>query len=137
VGPGTEDHRFITGKGRLNVSERTNLFVWQTGPRQWMARHISSGMGSTGESRDEALRLFSETWAERAPLNIVDHAPPLPKRDDVPRESEPAIDADERHRRGYAKYRELLRQVHPDKTKRKFSADEITQALVELWQAVR
>jgi hypothetical protein len=121
------------------VNEMANLFVWQTqeSPRQWMARHIVSGMGAVGESRDEALRLFTETWAERGPLNIIDHAPPMPRRDEAPRESEPALDADERHRRGYAKYREMLKQYHPDKTKRKFSADKITQALVELWQAVR
>jgi hypothetical protein len=119
------------------VSETTNLFVWQTqeSPRQWMARHISSGMGSTGESRDEVLRLFNATWAERAPLNIIDHAPPIPRRDEAPREL--ITDTDETRAKGYAKYRELLKLFHPDKTKRKFSADEITQALVELWQAVR
>jgi hypothetical protein len=122
------------------MNEATNLFVWQNqeSPRQWMVRHVVSGQAAVGESRDEALRLFNTTWAERAALNIVDSAPPMPRRDEAPRESEPAIDTDERHRRGYAKFREALKLFHPDtNAKRKFTADEVTRALVELWEAVR
>ena len=43
------------------MSETTNLYIWQTqeSPRQWMARHVTSGMASTGSSREEALSLFT------------------------------------------------------------------------------
>lgn len=115
------------------MSETTNLFVWQIqdSPRQWMACHIGSGMGATGESREEALRLFTETWAERAPLNIVDHAPPLPKRPDAAPQEDKLLgaEADSRFRRS------LLSAFHSDHhgQRKTFSCDEIVATINRIW----
>jgi hypothetical protein len=116
------------------VSETTNLFVWQTqeSPRQWMACHISGGMGSAGESRDEVLRLFNATWAERAPLNIIDHAPPLPKRPDAAPQEDRLLcaEADSKFRRA------LLSAFHDDHhhgQRKTFSCDEIVATINRIW----
>ena len=117
------------------MNETTNLFVWQTGPRQWMTRHISSGMGSTGESRDEALRLFSETWAERAPVSVIHHAPPMPKRPDAAPQEDKLLgaEADSRFRRA------LLSAFHSDHhgQRKTFSCDEIVAVINKLWSECR
>lgn len=106
---------------------------------QWMAVHRPSNRAAVGASEAECLELFRKTHdTDLPPYRVVRGRPPLPKRDDTPRESDPALDADERHRRGYAKFREALKQFHPDtNAKRKFTAGEVTRALVELWEAVR
>src|SRR5437762_2050071 len=106
------------------------LYVDRYGLMQWMAIHKPSNRCAVGESEFECVELFRKTHdTDTPPYRVVRGRPPLPRRDDAPRESELVLDGDERHRRGYGKYRELLKQFHPDKTKRKFSADEITQAL--------
>ena len=113
-------------------------YIDEYGLASWMIIHKPSNRAAMGATEAEARALFEKVHnQDLPPYRVVRGRPPLPRRDDAPRESEPAIDADERHRRGYGKYRELLKQFHPDMTRRKFSADEITQALVELWQAVR
>jgi len=91
---------------------------------------------AVGESEFECVEFFRKTHdTDLPPYRVARGRPPLPRRDAATREA--ITDTDETRAKGYAKYRELLKQFHPDMTKRKFSADEITQALVELWQAVR
>jgi hypothetical protein len=116
----------------------SNLYIHEVGRFCWLATHPASGMGATGISRDEALKVFRSVWNDRASLTVVEGPPPAPKR---PGEHAPiaeAIEAAEEHRRGYAKYRELLKGHHPDSVgKRKFTADEVAAALIQLWEAVR
>ena len=123
------------------MSETINesiLYVDRDG-LQWMAVHKPSNRCAVSESEAAALALFQKTHdPDLPPYRVVRGRPPLPRRDEAPREAGPSLDADEQHRRGYAKYREQLKQFHPDVAgRKKFGADEITQALVELWQAVR
>jgi hypothetical protein len=114
------------------MNEASNLYVWQTDPRQWMARHITSGMGAVGESRDEVLRLFNATWAERAPLNIIDHAPPMPKRPEAAPQEDKLLDAEaDSHSR-----RALLSAFHDDHhhgQHRRFTCDEIVATINRIW----
>jgi len=75
---------------------------------------------------------------DRSTVRLVDGPPPPPKRPGEHAPIEAAIEAAEEHRRGYAKYRELLKSHHVDLVgKRKFTADEVTAALIQLWEAVR
>jgi len=121
------------------VSEETGiLYLWQSAPRVWQAHHPSTGLGSTGIDRDEALRHFSAIFNDRQSVRIIDSAPPRPRREGEPIVAEAAVTADEKHRRGYAVYRELLKAHHPDACgKRTFTGDEITAALIRLWQATQ
>jgi hypothetical protein len=116
----------------------SNLYIFEVGRFCWLATHPASAMGTTGETRDEALKTFRSVWNDRASLNVIDGPPPAPKH---PGEHAPiaeALEADEHHRRGFAKYRELLKSHHADVVgKRKFTADEVTRVIVELWQATK
>jgi hypothetical protein len=113
--------------------ETSNLYLWQVSRFCWMASHPASGMGSTGESHDEALKTFTNVWNDRGTVQIIDGPPPAPKR---PGEHTPiaeALEASEEHRRGYSTYRDLLKRHHSDLVgKRKFTADEVTAALIQL-----
>jgi hypothetical protein len=120
------------------MNQTSSLHVWQVSKFVWMASHPASGMGATGETRDEALKTFRSVWNDRASLSVIDGPPPAPKRPGEHAPIEAAIEAAEEHRRGYAKFRELLKSHHSDVLgKRKFTADEVTAALIQLWEAVR
>jgi hypothetical protein len=113
------------------VNETTNLFVWQTDTRSWMARHIASGMGAVGESRDEVLRLFNATWAERAPLTVIDGAPPLPKRPESAPQEDKLLDAD-----ADSKFRRaLLHAFHSDihGQRKTYTGDQVVATINRIW----
>lgn len=115
------------------------VYADEYGFAQWMVIHKPSNRAAMGATEAEARKLFEKVHnQDLPPYRVVRGRPPLPKRDDTSREAGPSLDADEQHRRGYAKFREQLKQFHPDVAgRKKFSADQITQALVELWEAVR
>ena len=110
----------------------SNLFVWQTAPRAWMVRHPASGMGAVGESRDEVLQLFNAVWAERAPVSIIDHAPPLPKRPENAPQEDRLVEAEGD---GVKFHRALLLAFHSDHhgQRKRFSCDEIVAVINRLW----
>ena len=117
--------------------ESSSLYVWQTGRHSWQTMHPASGLGAAAESRDQALADFERIWNRRSSYKVINSPPPMPRREGEPRVPEAQVEADERHRRGYAVYRELLKEFHPDAhAKRTFTAHEITRALIRFWEAV-
>ena len=117
------------------MTEQSNVFVWQLGERAWMVRHPASGMGAVGESREEVLQLFNAVWAERGAVNIVDHAPPLPKRPEAAPQEDKLLnaEADSKFRRA------LLSHFHSDHNgqRKRFSCDEIVTVINKLWSENR
>jgi hypothetical protein len=120
------------------MNKFNDTHIWQDGRFAWMAWNKATGIGGPGQSRDEAEKTFKLNWGDRGEIHWIQSPPPAPKRPGEHVPSEAAIEAAEEHRRGYAKYRELLKSHHADVVgKRKFTADEVTAALIQLWEAVR
>jgi hypothetical protein len=116
----------------------SKLYVYEVSAFVWMAIHPASGMGSTGADRDEALKIFRSVWNDRSSLTIVYGPPPAPKRPGEHAPVEAALEQAEHLRRGHATYKRLLHAYHSDKHKGEtFTADEITAALIQLWEACR
>jgi hypothetical protein len=118
--------------------DQGNLYLWQVSRFCWMASHSASGMGATGDTREEALKTFRSVWNDRASLTVIDGPPPAPKR---PGEHAPiaeAIETSEELRRGYAVYRELIRRYHPDTAdEKKVPTGQVAADLIRLWSATR
>jgi hypothetical protein len=110
-----------------------DTYIWPDGSHLWVTRNLATGIGATGQDRTEAEKTFTLNWGDRGEINWIESAPPPPKK---PGEQTPiaeALEASEQHRRGHLKYRELLKAHHADVAgKRKFTADEVTRALVAL-----
>src|SRR5215469_16288236 len=99
-------------KGGNMEPNSSALFVWQTDRWTWMCLHVASGYGASGSTRDEVLRQFSEVWRDRSTVQIIEHAPPPPKRPEQHAPVAEAIEQAEEHRRGHAVYKRLLLEFH-------------------------
>jgi len=115
--------------------DESTLFIWQINGRSWQAYHLQSGLGAVADSRGAALADWERLWNSRSTYKVVDGPPPQPRREYG--ETGPAIQGAEHYRKGYAVYRELLKTFHADVCgDRTFSGDEVTAALIRLWEAV-
>ena len=111
--------------------QRSNLYVWPTGPRSWMTMHPQSGLGSAGESRAEALEVFHRAWNDRSTVRVVDHAPPRARRDDDPKPTAAVIEGDTI---AAAFHRALLKAFHSDRHgHRSYTGDEVVTTINRLW----
>jgi hypothetical protein len=120
----------------IDNEQTSNVYLWQTGPRTWMAYHPQSGFGGCGESRAEALDVFHRAWNDRSTVRVVEHAPPRARREDDPRE--PIPDEQQTRQPGYAVYKRLCKRFHSDvHPGAMFSADQVMVAVNELWTSMR
>ena len=89
-------------------------------------------MGAVGESRDEVLRVFTTTWAERSPITIIDSSPPFPRRPDAAPQEGRLVEAEGD---GVKFHRALLLAFHSDHhgQRKRFSCDEIVATINRIW----
>jgi hypothetical protein len=126
-------------RGALLMDNKfSDTHIWRDAKYLWMTRNLATGIGGPGQTRDKAEKTFKLNWSDRGEIHWIESPPPPPKK---PGEHTPiaeALEASEEHRPGYSTCRDLLKQHHSDLVgKRKFTADEVTAALIQLWEAVR
>jgi len=118
----------------MSEGKLTNVYVWSHLPREWHVREMTTGIGCIGGSRDEVLTGFREIWADRSPFNLVEHAPPRPRRPDVAPQQDKLVESRDAH----AFYRALLREFHPDHHPDKtYSGTEVVAAINHAWESAR
>jgi hypothetical protein len=110
----------------------TNVFIWcYLFPRDWRCSEINTGITAIGQTRDEALAGFKNVWGERAPFQLIEHAPPRPKRSDDPKRAVAAVEGESVVS---AFHRAIVREFHPDHhPDRTYTGHDILAAVNRLW----
>src|SRR5246127_3417133 len=107
------------------VNEGKLTFVYRNRPlpgRIYYVQELGTGICCQHEDPALALKQFDSIWAGRSPYQLVEHAPPQPRRDSPKTVNAPAIEHD------VISYHAIAKRLHPDLCgKRKFTADEIMQ----------
>ena len=111
-------------------------WCWLPSPGNvWRVTEMMSGLTVDASSKEEAIAHFNAIWNRRASLEWKFESPPQPRRSNEPRVvNAPAIEGETD---AVKFHRALLRRWHPDlhSGKRKYSAQEITAVINELWES--
>ena len=118
-------------EGRL-----TNVYCWKPEPGlQWRIYEGTTGTVIDAASRQEALALFRAVWGERTPFQLIEHAPPRPRRPDDPKPAVPGIEGDTV---AVAFHRAVVKAFHSDHHGAKtYSGDEVLAIINRAWDTVR
>jgi hypothetical protein len=118
------------------MNKFADTHIWQDSRYSWTAWNKATGLGATGETRVEAEKTFRLNWGDRGEIGWLESPPPPPRREGERPPIEAGLEQAEHLRRGHSTYRRLLGLYHPDKHRGEtFTADEITAALIQLWEA--
>jgi hypothetical protein len=115
------------------VSNLTNVYIDRTPPNlEWFVREIGTGICVIDKDRAAALKAFDAIWAGRSPYQLVDHAPPRPKRPDAAPQQNKLLEHESMFRKA------ILRRVHSDLVgERTFTADQVAAIVNDAWEQTR
>jgi hypothetical protein len=111
----------------------TFCYVWRPQPGlEWRCYEKTTGIIVDSASRQEAIDEFRKVWGDRAPFQLVEHAPPMPRRPDDPKPA--AAGAIEGDTIAASFHRALLKAFHSDHHgHRSYTSDEILATINFLW----
>ena len=118
----------------MSEGKLVNVFCWKPEPGlQWRCYEGVSGITVDAESKEAAIDHFNSIWNFRTPLQWIYEAPKKPRRPgDAAAQADKALEADA------IPFTALARRFHPDLNgKRKFTADQVMQIILELRDSTR
>jgi hypothetical protein len=107
-------------------------WCWLPNPgKVWRVHEMMSGLTVDAGSKDAAVEHFTRLWNSRSRLEWRFEAPPQPRRHD-------GAQADKLIEHDAIPFSSLARRFHPDLNgKRKFTADQVMQIILELRDSTR